>query len=122
MAVRSVLPPRPWRGYHSSVRTLGVDLGARRIGLAVSDASGALARPLEILHVTGAGQAAAVADVIERLAAEEDGLGAVVIGLPRRLDGTPNAQTPIVTAFAEALGRLVRQPIALQDERLTSVE
>jgi len=99
-----------------------VDLGGRRIGLAVSDPSGILARPLEVLHVSGGAQPRAVADVVARLSAEDEGLSAIVVGLPRRLDGSPNEQTPIVLAFVEALRILVPQPIALQDERLTSVE
>lgn len=109
-------------GYHSCVRTLGLDFGAKRIGVAISDASGTLARPLEVLHVAGGQAARTVAALIERLGSDDDGLGAIVVGLPRRLDGSPNAQTPVVLAFVEALRGIVRQPIALQDERLTSVE
>lgn len=116
------MPRRPGGGYHSCVRTLGVDLGERRIGLAVSDATGVLARPLEVLQASGEARVAALLAVVERLAAEPDGLEAIVIGLPRRLDGSPNEQTAVVLAFVEALRRAVRQPIALQDERLTSVE
>jgi putative Holliday junction resolvase len=104
------------------VRTLGLDLGARRVGVAISDASGTLARPLEVLQVGGGGAIGAVTAIVARLAAEEEGLGAIVVGLPRRLDGSPNEQTPVVLAFVEALRCEVSQPIALQDERLTSVE
>jgi putative Holliday junction resolvase len=59
---------------------------------------------------------------IARLAQEEDGLVALVIGLPRRLDGTANDMTPRVQAFAQTLGNLTSLPVVLQDERLTSVE
>jgi putative Holliday junction resolvase len=59
---------------------------------------------------------------IARLADDDDGLDALVIGLPRRLDGSPNDMTPRVEAFAQTLGRRVSLPIVLQDERLTSVE
>jgi putative Holliday junction resolvase len=104
------------------VRTLGVDLGAKRTGVAITDASGTLARPLEVLHVVSGKAAQAVATLVERLAAEEDGLEAIVVGLPRRLDGSANDQTPVVLAFVEALRGIVRVPVALQDERLTSVE
>jgi putative holliday junction resolvase len=99
-----------------------VDLGGRRIGLAVSDPSGVLARPLDVLHVSGGEQVRAVAAIVARLAAEDEGLAAIVVGFPRRLDGTPNDQTPVVLAFVEALRGVVSQPIVLQDERLTSVE
>jgi putative Holliday junction resolvase len=81
-----------------------------------------LARPLDVLHVTGPDQLPAVAAVVARLASDEDGLATVVVGLPRRLDGSPNAQTPVVLAFVEALRRLITQPVVLQDERLSSVE
>jgi putative Holliday junction resolvase len=59
---------------------------------------------------------------LQRLAAEEDGLTSLVVGLPRRLDGSPNDMTPRVEAFAAALGARTALPIVLQDERLTSRE
>ncbi len=104
------------------MRALGVDLGGRRIGLAISDASGVLARPLAVIEASGPAQLARVVEAIGRAAAEEDGLGLVVVGLPRRLDGTPNDQTAGVTAFVEALRARIPQPVVLQDERLSSVE
>jgi putative holliday junction resolvase len=115
--------PDPRRGsYHACMRVLALDLGKRRIGLAISDPSGVLARPLDVLEVSGPAQLERVVDVIGRTSAEEDGLGVVVVGLPRRLDGTPNVQTATVTAFVNALRKRIRQPIVLQDERLSSVE
>jgi len=116
------LPGRRSGGYHSSVRALCVDLGGKRIGLAISDASGVLARPLDVIEASGPAQLARVVEAVRRLSAEEDGLGVVVVGLPRRLDGTPNEQTAAVTAFVQALGARIGQPIVLQDERLSSVE
>jgi putative Holliday junction resolvase len=104
------------------VRVLGLDLGKRRIGLAISDVSGTLARPLDVIEVAGPAQLDAVIDTIRRLGDEEDGLGVVVVGLPSRLDGTANDQTAAVRAFAASLGARISQPIALQDERLSSVE
>jgi putative Holliday junction resolvase len=61
-------------------------------------------------------------DEIARLAAEEGGVDGIVVGLPRRLDGSPNAMTPRVTMFAERLRARTGLPVALQDERLTSRE
>jgi putative Holliday junction resolvase len=63
-----------------------------------------------------------VADEIARLASEEDGVASVVIGLPRRLDGTANEMTPRVQAFAEQLSTASGLPVVLQDERLSSRE
>jgi putative Holliday junction resolvase len=104
------------------VRALAIDLGARRIGLAISDASGVLARPLEVIESSGPAQLARVLETVRRIAAEEDGLDVVVVGLPRRLDGTPNKQTAAATAFVAALRSAIEQPVVLQDERLSSVE
>lgn len=106
------------------MRALGIDYGARRLGLALSDASGTLASPFRVVERPASDRATVtlVADEVARLAAEDDGLAAVVVGWPRRLDGTPNAQTPIVEAFARALEATVTVPVVLQDERLSSVE
>jgi putative Holliday junction resolvase len=106
------------------MRALGIDYGKRRIGLALSDPSGTLARPWRTLARTGSDDRLAgdLAAEIAALAAEEDGLSAVVVGLPRRLDGTPNDLTPRVEAFAARLRALAPVPVVLQDERLTSAE
>jgi putative Holliday junction resolvase len=92
--------------------------------VAVSDATGTLARPLGALVAGGspAETIDTIAGEIARLAAEEDGVGAVVVGLPRRLDGSDNEMTPMVQALAEALRARAGVPIVLQDERLTSRE
>ena len=106
------------------MRALGIDYGDRRIGLAVSDGSGTLARPLRVVSPRGSlrERAAAVAAEVAEAAAEPDGLGLVVVGVPRALNGTPHDRTARTLAFAEALRAATRLPIALQDERLTSVE
>jgi putative Holliday junction resolvase len=107
------------------VRILGIDVGRRRIGLAISDRSRTLARPLSTLTLgaADAGNAARqVAAEIARLAGEDDGLGAIVVGLPVRLDGSPSDQTLHVAAFIAALRARTTIPIATEDERLTSRE
>jgi putative Holliday junction resolvase len=106
------------------VRVVGLDVGERRIGVAVSDATRTLARPLTVLQIARLDAAAVVrvADEIGRLALEDDGVSAVVVGLPRRLDGRPTDLTAPVQAFAAQLGIRTGLPVALQDERLTSRE
>ena len=101
-------------------RVLAIDVGNRRTGLAISDATGTLARPLEVIEShEPLGQ---VVRAIDRLAGEDDGLAAVVVGLPKRLDGTPNDQTPRVEKFVAVLRQRIAVPVITQDERLTSVE
>jgi putative pre-16S rRNA nuclease len=107
------------------VRFVGIDLGLKRIGLAVSDVSGTLARPLRTLTRGSSDDeaaAAAIADEIAVLAREEDGVDAIVIGLPKRLDGSETDLTTHVRRMVDCLRRLVRIPIELQDERLSSRE
>lgn len=106
------------------MRILGIDYGARRIGLALSDASATLASPwrLVVRPPSEAETLRLVVAEVERLIADDDGLEAVVVGWPRRLDGSPTDQTPLVEAFARALEARVPIPIVLQDERLSSRE
>lgn len=106
------------------MRSLGIDYGERRIGLALSDATGLLASPWKRLANDGNVIAAAkrLAEEIRVLQADESGLATVVIGLPRRLSGEATAQTATVQALARELGARVEIPIVLQDERLTSHE
>jgi putative Holliday junction resolvase len=107
------------------VRALGVDYGRRRTGLALSDVSGLIARPWKT--ITCAGGPVRLADAllaeIASLRNEEGGLGAIVLGLPRRLSGEPNEQTAAVETLAAHLRALLEHtPVVLQDERLTSRE
>ena len=106
------------------MRTLGIDVGERRVGLALSDPSGTLATPLgKVLASADLTKGvAAVGREIERLMAEDDGLAGIVVGVPRSLDGRPNEQTKQAMAFVEALRLQTVLPIELQDERLTSRE
>ena len=105
------------------MRALAVDVGRRRIGLAVSDASGTLARPLETLVVAGAAEAVErVVQIVVRLSREEGGLSAIVVGLPVRLDGSDNDETPRVRKFIEGLRARTPVAVVTADERLTSRE
>ena len=103
-------------------RALGVDWGKRRIGLALSDPSGLLARPFKAMQVSPQTALARLLEEVETLARDDDGLELVVVGLPRRLDGTPNEMTAKVEMFAHVLERRIGLPVVFQDERLTSRE
>lgn len=104
------------------MRILGIDVGRRRIGLAISDPTGTLARPLTVIHVGERDGPDRVASEITRLSGEEDGLSAIVVGMPTRLDGTPSEQTTRVARFVEELKHRTALPVLEEDERLTSRE
>jgi putative Holliday junction resolvase len=100
------------------LRLLGLDVGDVRIGVALSDETFTLAtgRPT-ITRVGPRKDVKAVAALVRN----ED-VAEVVVGLPRRLDGTLGPQAEKVQAFAEDLRRSVRVPVSFWDERFTSVE
>jgi len=111
--------------YASPVRVLGIDFGRRRIGLALSDPSAVLARPWKAIPAGGSpvASARAVGVVVRTEAADEEtAIGAVVVGLPRRLGGEDTDLTQPAREFAAALEASTGLPVALQDERLTSRE
>jgi putative pre-16S rRNA nuclease len=106
------------------MRLLGIDYGRKRVGLALSDPTGTLARPWKTVDVRGGAKqlASDLAQEIEHLRSEADGLATVVLGLPRRLSGEANEQTVAVEVLATELRTLVDVPLVLQDERLSSHE
>lgn len=99
-------------------RLLGMDVGLRRIGLAVSDPLGITAQGIRTLQRrnkrTDLGE-------LERIISEY-GVVEIVVGYPLRLSGSASAQTAKVTEFAEELRKKFGLPIHLWDERLTSAE
>ena len=106
------------------MRVLGIDYGARRIGLALSDATATLASPWRMLQrpPSEAETLRMLITEITTLKNDDDGLAAVVVGWPRRLDGSATDQTPIVETFARSLKAQIDVPVVLQDERLSSTE
>jgi putative holliday junction resolvase len=102
----------------ASRRILALDLGAKRIGLAVSDALGITAQGLETL------QRKNKRVDMERLAAviEKYGVQEIVVGYPLHMSGSAGAQSLKVADFAEDLRRRFSLPVHLWDERLTSAE
>lgn len=99
-------------------RVLGIDLGERRIGLALSDPSGTIASPLTTL-VRRPGKRPPWAE-LERLV-REHGVEAIVVGLPLNLAGDDTPWTREVRSFAESLESRTGVPVTLIDERMTSV-
>ncbi len=104
----------------STGRSIGLDVGFKRIGVAVSDEMRLFAQPWEVIaRVPGpAGMAAAieaVAGLVKSLQA-----GEVVVGLPRNMNGTLGPAGRAVMDFAAALGERLDCPVTFIDERLTS--
>lgn len=97
---------------------LGVDLGARRIGLAVSDRSGRLASPAGVLE-RSPDRALDHAALSRRVAEEE--ADAVVVGLPLSLAGGHGPAARAVRDEVEALRAVLSVPVHTQDERFTTV-
>ncbi len=104
------------------MRVLGLDVGRRRVGIAISDRTRTLARPHATIQVRGGNALGQVEKAIAELAAEEDGVAEIVVGLPVRLNGDASEQTVAVSAFIEALRRSQPIPVVTEDERLSSRE
>ncbi len=96
---------------------IGLDLGSRTIGVAVSDRMLSVASPLETVRRKKFSQDAA--RLLEIIAARE--LGAIVLGLPRNMDGSEGPRAQSTRAFARNLTRLTDLPITYWDERLSTV-
>jgi len=99
------------------VRVLALDVGERRIGVAISDPSGTIARPLQTL-ARGSREEdfAAIAALVA-----EHGVGLVVVGRPLSLNGTEGPQARRVARYAEALTATLPVPVTAWDERFTTV-
>jgi putative pre-16S rRNA nuclease len=95
---------------------LGVDLGARRIGLAVGDPQTGRVRPLATLHRSEPDRDAGV---LRRICAEQ-AVTEVVVGLPLLADGSEGTQAAITRDWAAQVGPLLGLPIGWRDERHTS--
>lgn len=99
-------------------RVLAIDYGRRRLGLAVSDEGRMVARPIATLERVN--RRADVARL--RRIVREQGVAQLVVGLPLRLDGTAGDMAHEARQFAGRMGKALRLPVALVDERLTSWE
>ena len=112
------------------MRVLGVDVGTRRLGLALSDPSGSLARPWQTIQAgaTPRASAEAVAALVRPSSSNDldsgdtEGIGVIVVGLPRRLNGDDTHQTALAREIAATLTELTGLTVHLQDERLSSLE
>ena len=97
-------------------RLIGIDLGARTIGLAVSDVTRTVGSPLVTIRRTKFGK-----DAAELLAlCRGNDVGGLILGLPVNMDGSDGPRAQATSAFAGNLGKLTDIPIAFWDERLST--
>ena len=96
---------------------MGLDLGTRTIGVAVSDSGRRIASPLQTINRTRFGADAAA---LLALAAARR-IGGLVLGLPRNMDGSEGPRAQSTRAFARNLAGLTELPITFWDERLSTV-
>ena len=97
-------------------RLLGLDVGTKTIGMALSDTTLTIATPLDTIRRTR------FRDDLERMLAEiaKHGVGGIVIGLPLALTGSDSPRTQGVRQFAKNLAAHTDRPIAFWDERLST--
>ncbi len=100
------------------MRAVGLDLGTRRIGVAVSDSGGVLATPYSVIERSGDEDAdrARIVETVRELEAD-----AVVVGLPLSLDGSRGPAATAAVVEIDALREALDVPVACHDERLSTV-
>ncbi len=104
------------------MRVVALDPGMRRTGAALSDPSGLIATPARVIRGTSLRtQWAELTTWLRALIEDEDGLEAIVVGVPKHLDGTPTDMTAQAEALAARLERATGVRVVMRDERLTSV-
>ena len=97
-------------------RTIGIDYGRARVGVAVSDPLGIFASPLETVPATK------IIDYLQKYAAGSETIERFVVGWPLNMDGRPAQAAPDVEAFLKRLRKAFPAvPVELEDERFTSV-
>jgi putative holliday junction resolvase len=100
------------------MRTLAVDLGSRRVGLALSDEGGRFATPYEVVNVTSPEQAT---ESVLKLVAKE-GVERIVVGLPLNMDDSVGPQAKKAIEWGRAVGERSGKPVLFVDERLSSFD
>lgn len=110
------LPANPLEAIPPTGKILGLDLGTKTIGVAISDAMRYSATPLETIKRTKFTQDAIR---LEELIAQNN-VVAIVLGLPLNMDGSEGPRVQSTRAFARSLGQRITTPIAFWDERLST--
>ncbi len=101
---------------HARPRCLGLDVGDKRIGIAISDQLGLTAAGLETLHRTNSqNDVKMIAEIAKKHSVVE-----IIIGLPFNMDGTQGEQAQKVQSFGKKLARATGLPVIYEDERLST--
>lgn len=100
------------------MKIMGIDYGDARTGVAISDLLCSIVGSATV--VPSRNREKAIADIV-RLA-EENLVGEIVVGLPRNMDGTEGARAQLCREFADQLKEATGLPVAMWDERRTTVE
>lgn len=98
-------------------RSLGLDIGDKRIGVALSDPDGILASPFTIIERRDEKQD--IEDIVHII--DQHQVKQIIVGLPRSMDGSIGKQAEKVMAFVEHLNKHTQVPVEFRDERLTTV-
>jgi putative Holliday junction resolvase len=101
------------------MRTVALDIGEKRIGVAISDPRGRVATPLAVLD---ARETLAEATALRKLLSDYDDIGALVVGLPLSMNGAQGPQALRCKAAGERIAGILGLPLVLADERLSSTE
>jgi len=100
------------------MRILGLDVGSKRIGIAISDELGWTAQGITTLHRgNGEGDLREIRDI-----ARQYGVEKIVVGLPRNMDGSLGPQAQMAIGFVQELSEVLDVPIITWDERLSTIE
>ena len=97
-------------------RILGLDVGEKRIGIAISDPTNTIAQPLTVVERDG-GEIDRISDIVV-----ENDVGEIVIGYPRNMDGSAGAMAEKIDRFAELVSKRIGVPVTFIDERLSTAE
>lgn len=97
-------------------RILGLDVGEKRIGVAMSDPTNTIAQPLVVVERDG-GELNRISEIVK-----ENEVGEIVIGFPRNMDGSIGATAEKVKEFADLLSKEIELPVVFIDERLSTAE
>lgn len=95
---------------------IGIDPGEKRIGVAIAGKGMGLAVPLTVVETVGGDAVKQIVDIIEL-----HGVSQIVVGLPKNMDATEGGSAERARAFAQELVQATNLPVALIDERLTTV-